>query len=53
MFLNVFNRVTHALNLLGVFVGNLDVEFFLEPHYQLNRIERVGTKIVDEPRVGS
>ena len=42
VFLYVVYRVTHALNLFRVFVRDLDVELFLEPHHQFNGIERVG-----------
>src|SRR5437867_2924966 len=53
MLLYVIDRVTHALNFLCVFVRDLDVELFLEPHHQLNGIERVGAKVIDEARVWS
>src|SRR5205809_6989300 len=53
MLLYVVYCVTHALNLLRVFVRNLDVELFLESHHQLNCIKRIGAKIVNEARVGS
>jgi hypothetical protein len=39
------------LNFLGVFVGNFDAEFLFETHHQLNRVQRVSTQVIDEPRV--
>ena len=36
---------------LGLIVGNLDAEFLLERHDQLNRVERIRAQIVDEIRV--
>src|SRR5712692_9920326 len=50
---DVINRITHALNFFGVFVRDLDIELFLEPHHKFNRIERVGAEVVNEPRVRS
>src|SRR5215813_6320980 len=40
--------VAHGLDLLGGVVRNLDAEFLLERHHQLDRIETVGAEIVDE-----
>src|SRR6185295_15699020 len=51
MFLDVIDRVANALNLLGVLVRDFDGEFFFESHNQLDRVERVGAEIIDEPRV--
>src|SRR5262245_26836975 len=50
---DVIDCIAHALNLFGVLVRNLDVEFLFKPHHQLDSIERVGAEIVDEPRVRS
>src|SRR5258705_11805511 len=52
MLCDVFDRVPHAGYLFGVFVGYLDVELFLQPDYQLGGIQRVGSKVIDETRVG-
>src|SRR5437016_14375293 len=50
---NIVIGVAHALDLLSVFVGNLDAEFFLEPHHQLDRVKRVGPEVVNEPGIRS
>src|SRR4029453_12628444 len=53
MFLYLVYCVTHALNLLRVFLGNLDSELFFKSHHQLNGIEGIGAKIINEARIGS
>src|ERR1700704_5255232 len=45
---DVLDRVRHSADLLGVFVGNLDIEGFFESHDQFHRIERVGSQVVHE-----
>jgi hypothetical protein len=40
-------------DLLGRVVGDLDAEFFLEGHHQLDGVEAVGAQIVDEARAFS
>jgi hypothetical protein len=46
-----FDGVAHRQNGLGGIVGNFAAEFFLKSHDQLDRIETVGAKIVDEAGV--
>src|SRR5215813_8406064 len=41
--LDVLDGVAHGHDLLGVLVGNLDVEVLLERHDQLHRVEGIGT----------
>jgi hypothetical protein len=50
---DVLDRFLDARDLLGVLVGNLDAELFLEGHHQLDRVERVGAEVVDERCVRS
>src|SRR6516164_6297722 len=38
-------------DLLGVLVGDLDLELLLESHHQLDRVERIGPEIVHERRI--
>src|SRR3989338_3501051 len=45
---DVFDRLFHARDLLGVLIGNLDAELLLERHHQLDGVERVGAQIVDK-----
>src|SRR5713101_6075816 len=40
--LDVLDGFLHTRNLLGVLIGDLDAEFLLERHDELNGIERVG-----------
>jgi hypothetical protein len=35
-------------DLFGVFVRDLDLEFLFEGHHQLDRVERVGSQVIDE-----
>src|SRR5262245_65881575 len=46
--LDVLDGVAHGDDLLGVLVGDLDVEVILEGHDQLDRVEGVGAEIVDD-----
>src|SRR5207237_7206668 len=46
--LNVFDRVLHRGDFLRLFVGNLESESFFQRHHQLDRVEGVGAKIVNE-----
>ena len=48
MGLDVINSLLHRGDLLGVFVGNLGFELFLERHHQFYRVQRVGAEIIDE-----
>src|SRR2546426_20671 len=38
-------------DLLGILVGNLDPELFLERHHEFDGVERVGAQVVDERRI--
>src|SRR5580765_309156 len=49
--LDVLDGLLHARDLLGILVGNLDPELFFEGHHELDRIERVSAKIVNERRI--
>src|SRR6266542_1598123 len=49
---DVVDGVPDGHDLLGVFVGNLEVELLLEGHHQLDGIKRVGAEVLDELRVG-
>src|SRR5215831_7041274 len=49
---DVFDSVLHRADLLGGILGNHDPERLLESHHQLDRIEAVGAKIVDERGFG-
>jgi hypothetical protein len=40
--------VLDGRNLFSRIVGNFDIEFFFKGHDQLDNVEAVGTKIVDE-----
>src|SRR2546425_1176942 len=50
--LDVLDRVADGHDLLGILVGDLDVEVLLEGHDELHRIERVGPQVLDELRRG-
>src|SRR5215469_2451347 len=50
--LDIRNRVLNRADLLRFLVGDLHVEGLLESHDQLNRVQRVGPKIVDKRRFG-
>jgi len=43
-----FDGVAHRHDRLGRVIGNFDAEFFLESHDELDRVERIGTEVVDE-----
>src|SRR5438874_398141 len=40
--------VAHALDLLGILVGHLDVEFFFQGDDQVDHFERVRVEVFDE-----
>src|SRR5258708_2961448 len=42
------DRVLHGLDVLGLFVRDLDLELLLHRHHQLDDIERVGAQVLDE-----
>src|SRR5690606_31547307 len=46
--LDIADGVADGANFLGVFIGDFDAEFFFEGHDELDDVERVGAKIVDE-----
>ena len=48
--LDVLDRVADRRDLLGVLVGDLDVELLLERHHELHRVQGVGAEILDELR---
>jgi len=48
---DILDRFFDAGDLLSVLVGDFNPELFFERHHQLDRVERVGAKIVDELRV--
>src|ERR1051325_10146081 len=47
---DVLEGVADRDDLLGVLVGNLDVEVLLERHHQLDGVERVRAQVPDELR---
>src|SRR3954454_9585208 len=51
LLVDVAQRLPDRAGLLGRGVGDLHAELFLEDHDQLNDVEAVGDKIVDEARV--
>src|SRR5688500_9954765 len=48
---DVGDRLAHGRDLLGIFVGDFDLELFFESHDQLDRIERIGAEVIDERSV--
>src|SRR6187455_1759317 len=48
---DVADCLAHSGDLLGVLVRDLDLELFFERHHQLDRIERIGTEVIDERSV--
>src|SRR6185437_11944121 len=46
--LDVIDGLTHRFDLLGLVVGDLDVEFFFELHDQLDDVERVRPDVFNE-----
>src|SRR2546427_12084408 len=48
MFLDVINRLTHGLDLLGFLVRDGQLKLVFELHDQLDGVERVGVEVVDE-----
>src|SRR5690242_9158678 len=47
----VLHRIADRAELLRLFVGDVDVEFLLERHDQLDGVEAVGAQILHEARV--
>src|SRR3974390_3595591 len=50
---DVVDRVLHGANLLGLLIGDLNREGLFKSHDQLDRVERVGAKIVHKRRIAS
>src|ERR1017187_2802049 len=50
--LDVIDGVLHRANLLGVLVGDVDLEGLFEGENELDEPERVGAQVVDEVRLG-
>src|SRR5436305_4950449 len=42
------HRVQHRLDVLGLLVGDLDLELLFHRHHQLDDVQRVGAEILDE-----
>ena len=53
MLLDVFDGIAYSCDLLGVLIGNLNVESLLELHDELNGIERVCSQVTGETCFGS
>jgi hypothetical protein len=47
-FFKKLHRVADRHDRLGLIVWNLNAEFFFKSHDKLNRVERIGAKVVDE-----
>src|ERR1700756_2380 len=45
---DVVDGLVDGSNLLGILVRDFDLEFLLEGHHQLDRVERIGAQVVDE-----
>jgi len=50
--LDEFDHVANGGELFGFFVGHFDFELFLKGHHQLDGVERIGSEILDELRLG-
>src|SRR5437016_13036953 len=48
LLVQVLHRLPHGAELLGLLVGDVDVEFLLEGHDQLNGVEAVGAEVLHE-----
>ena len=46
--LDVVDRLADGLDLLGLVVGDGDLELFFQLHDQLDDVERVGADVLDE-----
>src|SRR5579862_2347299 len=47
-FVDALHRVADGFDLLRFLVWNIDIEFSLERHHQLDLVERIGTEIVGD-----
>src|ERR1022692_2559429 len=43
---DVIDGIGHGANLLGVLVGNFDIEGLFEGHHELDGIERIGAQVI-------
>src|SRR6185312_1423000 len=50
---DVVDGVFYGADLLGILIGDLDVEGLFECHYQFNRVERIGAEVIHERSVWS
>src|SRR5262245_38165306 len=50
--LDVVDGVLYGLDLLGVLIGDVEVERLLERHHKLDDIERVCAEVIDETGCG-
>ena len=50
--LDVVDRVLDGLDLLGVFVGNFQVEGLFELHHQLDHVQRIRAQVFLEAGAG-
>ena len=50
--MQVRHGITNGAQLLGIFIGNIDVEFLFEFHHQFHNVQRVGAEVFDEARFG-
>src|SRR5574342_865370 len=49
---DVVDGVLDGLDVLGLLVGDLDLELLLHGHHQLDDVQRVGAQVLDEARGG-
>src|SRR4051794_40509697 len=49
---DVVDGVADGLDVLGLLVGDLDLELLLHRHHQLDDVEAVGAEVLDEGRLG-
>ena len=45
---NVLNGIIYRLDFFSIFIRNLNIKFFFKSHYQLDRIQGIGTQIIHE-----
>src|SRR5215208_1641757 len=48
MLIDIVISVPHALNLLSIFVGNLNAKLFFKTHHEFDRVQRIRAEVVDE-----
>src|SRR5689334_20998943 len=46
--LQVVQRITHGLELVRVFVVDVEAELLLERHHEFHLVERIGAQVLDE-----